>query len=254
MTRARVEATSLLVVTALLVAAVVLVPWPLAAWATGTTWAGPDSLAHAVGEGLLSDVRHGIPTPGRGECALTAPTQFWRGFHLVKAVLGAALLGVAVLATMGSGRRNGVLVRRVRRLAGAGLAAIALVVTLANIQGAMTPLASVLSLLPDDPDSTTLRLVVPALRADLEDGAAGPLTVALLRDFSTYHLVLAVLAGMTALGLAALGVTGWRRARLVAGFLVGGAVGAAVVAAANVGTALDPGPALDAFLRGIPLG
>lgn len=254
MTRARLEAASLVIVTALLAAAVALVPWPLAAWATGTTWAGPDALAHAVGEGLLSDVRHGIPTPGLGESALTAPVQFWRGFHLVKAVLGAALLGVVVLATMRSGRRKGGLVRRVARLAGAGLAAIALVVTLANIQGALAPLASVLSLLPDDPDSTTLRLVVPALRADLEDGATGPLTVALLRDFSTYHLVLAVLAGLTALGLAVLGVTSWRRARLVAGFLLAGAVGAAVVAAANVGTALDPAPALDAFLRGIPLG
>lgn len=171
-------------------------------------------------------LRAGLPGAFDHDGTLARSADWWAAFHGTKAV-AAGLLLVALVAA--SRRSRGVLRGAVLALAG-----LALVVVLANLQGAFAPVSSLLSMLPGE-----------AARAVLaSEGTPG--FAALVDDFAAYHRAMVGLAGVTALVLAVLAVRDRR-----AGLGVAAAV-LLVVAVANATTVADPAPALRAFLAAQP--
>ncbi len=219
-------------------------------------------------------VRADLSGPVADSEALAELTAVWREFHLLKAVLA----GLLVLVLIGLASR----VRRGAQVAGPGRrrwsvpAAYggvvvwllgALTVLLANVQGAIAPFASVASLLPSGRGTGRLGGVLGDLRGAVEAGtpsAAGGVASDLLGDFTLYHAVFAVLAGLTGAVLMALaGRAVWRRWRLpgpgrdrrptwpLQAALYGAAGGFfLLVAMANASTWAHPVPALVASLGG----
>lgn len=244
------------VVIASLLAAIVVVPWPLASWLAKADWPGPGSLAHAVADALALDWRSGV-VPGGAGSALDGPTRFWQVFHLVKALLSIGLLAAGIRALMRSwtlsavsGSAAGRLARWVGSLAALACAGVALLLTVANLQGVIAPLTSVLGFLPDAGPSASTGAV--AIRGALA-GTPVPASEAIVTDFARYHLALAVIGMLAALAVAGLAVRAWLCHRTVECVVLGLAVASiGVVVAANIGTGLDPVPALDAFLAGVP--
>ncbi|NHA00531.1 hypothetical protein G5V59_12205 [Nocardioides sp. W3-2-3] len=171
-------------------------------------------------------LRDGLPGAFAADGTLDRSADWWAAFHGTKAALAALLLVVLVAAL----RRS----RGVARGAVVGLAGLALVVVLANLQGMVAPVSSLLSMLPGDAARTVLA-------TDGTPGFAG-----LVDDFATYHLAMVVLAGIAALGLAVVAVRTRRWVPATA------AVVLLVVTYANITTVADPGPALRAFLAAQP--
>lgn len=260
-------------VLAALVVGLTVVTALVPAW-VGARWPGSggvrlDSLVDSVRAGFLTSL-----TPGSGPAvSLVQAAAFWQGFHLAKAVAGAALLGVLVMAGVRLGRRpaSAIEPRRGFRVA-AGLlvaagAAVSLLVVVANVQGAVAPLASVLTFLPVGGADPDVAAAGARLAGDLRTGASDPVATALLDDFRLYHLVLVGCAALVGVGLT-VGLAAVVRARRIrrrasattrprTGALTATAVGLAgglafflLVGAANLSTALDPAPALAAFLDG----
>jgi hypothetical protein len=249
---------SLLVLAVLLAAAVMLLPWPTSSWWTGTPWTGPHGLAEAVRLGLVRDWTDGVLVPGEGGSALADPTRFWRWFHVVKAVLAGGVLVASGALVAGAWRARRAAETRGRRFgllmlsaAGAAMVATSLVLVIANVQGAIAPLSSVLSFLPMGGTDPALQETVEELRGSLAGTGTSAAADVIAQDFSTYHWVVAALAAATTLVALVLAVRLLRRRERLAGvLLLVVALGFAVLAAANVSTALDPVPALDSFLRG----
>ena len=230
----------------------------LAGRLTGQAYADVDALRDAVGEGVQQWVASGT---AQLPPALEAPVRFWSAFHVVKAV-GLAVLAAALivlLVTLPRGARPARWLRLAQWGLALGLTGVVLIV-IANVQGAISPLSSALSLVPDDP-----HLATPAPLAELaqvvETSHPAAVRATLVADFARYHAVVAVLialVALTALVLAVAVVVRARRARATDGrrriaaplaLLVLAAL-AATLAVANLGTALDPVPALQGFLDG----
>lgn len=259
--RRRVVLPSLAV--ALLIAFLVL-PGAAADRLSGSAGVTVANLPLAVDAGLADWLATGAAQPGSG---LLAAVRLWAAFHGVKAVVAAALL-VMLLVLAGrlrgafahaeSGRRRAGLA-----VAGAGLsslALLALLALLANVQGAVAPLSSALSLLPVAPPS----IAVEQVRERLAAGTASPPLDTIVDDFRLFHLALAVVASVAIAGLLAGAVASWRRRARVPRSerprrreLAAAGVALAVVAVllgvvvlANVSTAVDPAPALASFFDG----
>lgn len=218
----------LTVLGAALVAAVVLAPSLLA-----TLVVGDYSSVGALRDGLPGAfAEHWRLGDGTVTQALGRSADYWATFHLVKAVAAALLLAVLVTAL----RRR----RRRPPAATAGLVlltALAVVLVIVNLQGAVAPVSSLLSMLPADAVATA----ADARGTDAFD--------ALVHDFAVYHAAVALLAGGTAVVLAVMGVRAWRRrGRPMALVALSGALLLGVVALANITTTADPEPALVAFL------
>jgi len=241
-------------------AAAFVVPWHAASAITGLTWAGPQDLAGSVGHGLVADWASAVPAPGgQASSALTDPTRFWRWFHVVKALLAlAALVPAAVLVTR-AGRARRASSSAARRFAwatvtaaGSLVTALGVVLLVANVQGAIAPLSSVLSFLPASGRSPALVDAVTALDASIGSGHPTSTASAIVSDFAAYHAVVAVLLALVAVlvGAATVRVARARRwgsvVALAATVLI-----VAVLTAANTGTALAPTPALQSFLSGV---
>ena len=251
-----------------LVVAVVVAPFRLAsAWRDGgypDRAALVDSLSAAVVRFWSADAT----APAQD---LALPVTFWLRFHVIKAVLAALLLVIlALLArrTWGAYTRTTTATRRVAlgALAAAEglLVLLALLVTVANLQGAIAPLSSALGLLPLGAPDPALAQTTDEIRQALAAGTPGPALQALLADFTRYHVAMAVLGTLATAGLLAVAVVLWRRRgrmpdaqprgrgllAIAAVALLVTAVFFAVVTAANVSTAADPAPALLAFFEG----
>lgn len=258
----------LLLSAGVLAVAVVLAPFPLASvWLDGVypnRAALVDSLSAAV-------VRFWSANASVTGPDLALPVTFWQHFHLVKAALAALLLVVLVFLgsrTWGVYTRTTTAVRRVGvgalAVAEGLLALLALVVTVANLQGAVAPLSSALGLLPVGTSEPALAQTTDEIRQALASGTPGPALKALLADFTRYHVAMAVLGTLVTVGLLAAAVTLWlRRARIpapaprgrglvaiAAVTLLATAAFFAVVTAGNVSTVADPAPALLAFFEG----
>lgn len=227
---------------AALVVAFVVVPFPLAA-SEGVGFGDEAGLRAAAG----AAVRAYWAADTRDLSAdLSVLTAFWARFHAAKAVLAAIALPVVTVLAVGCWRAapHGRWSSAGATLGGvvsAGLAVLSLLAVMANVQGAVAPLASLLPMVPDD-----LRgRFGDALRAGTQEPAGLPV---LIGDFSRYHAAMAVAAVVVAAGLVAAAVW-WRRSR-IAIFVAVLAAGAIVIAVANTMTALDPVPALQAFFDG----
>ncbi|WP_433335855.1 hypothetical protein [Spirillospora sp. CA-294931] len=251
----------------MLVGAFVVAPRVLA----GGGFAGQGELVEALRVAFV-----GYWRTGGGELSpeLASVSDYWFRYHVAKGVIAAILLGVLVVLgalvwrahlradALGAGKRaalasGGVVVT--------GLAVFALVVVMANIQGAVAPYSSLLPMLTDgatDAEVTgTLDQVRQGLAASAAGGETTPALEVMISDFARYHAVMAVIAGVAAAGLIAFSVVLWkafagragRARRLLGSFGVLSVLLAlvmVVVAVANATTAADPEPALAAFFAG----
>ncbi|GAA2158964.1 hypothetical protein FHX52_2294 [Humibacillus xanthopallidus] len=256
------------VAAAVLAVSVLVLPFRLAAIGPGGGYPSAAALGDAVTAGF---VRFWSAGTGELPTGLAEAVDFWARFHLVKAVLAAALL--AVLVALGPrvlARWAGAQSVPQRLLAAlvvvvhASVAVLALLVVVANLQGAVAPLSSVLGLMAVTGSDTELAASIAEVRQTLAAGERTPALDALLADFTTYHVVMAWLGGVVTVGLVVTAILLWRRRarlprterrlrRLVlalagAALVLAGFFG--VVTAANVSTAARPAPALLGFFQG----
>ncbi|WP_157225995.1 hypothetical protein [Rhodococcus sp. AW25M09] len=199
--------------------------------------------------------------------ALAQVVAYWQGFHVVKAVAAALLLTVLAVLLFDVWRRYVAADRRGRRWAlgtfgalGALASLVALLIVVANIQGSVAPLSSVVSFLPTDGSDQAVATTADRITAELRTGASTPVLDALVSDFRVYHAAVVVSAGLTTLLLLAGGIAVWRRSRLdknerrlrgiTATVMLLLALSFGVVAAANLSTVIDPASALLAFFAG----
>lgn len=243
-------------------AATMILPPLVAEWSSpGRVTIG--GLAETVTAGFSAWMSSQAAAPA---APLADAVAFWAVFHVVKAVLATALLCALVVVgchVWGRAARAEPRAARAAWLAvgvlGAGLPVLALLVVLANVQGALAPLSSVMSFLPVG--ATPEAGPVAQVRDELATGAYGPVTGALVADFRTYHAVLVACLAVVIGGLWAAVV--WmlvrrartpRTARLPRRFLASGAgavalltVALGVTLLANMSTVADPARALAGF-------
>lgn len=240
--------------------AVVLGPGAVAGWS---------SSAHLSVSALPATVAAGFDQWVRSGRASSAPladaVSFWAVFHTVKAVAAVALLVALVpvgrrvwgayAQARSTGRRTLLLLVGVL---GAPVAPIVLLMAMANVQGAVAPLSSVLNFLPMDSPA------VHQVRSELTDGTTTPPLATLVDDFRLYHAALVVTAVAAIVVVLALTVVVWvrrartprparrlRRALTAAGVLLPGMLlFLGVVLLANLSTVSDTAPALAAFFDG----
>jgi len=204
--------------------------------------------------------------------------DYWFRYHIAKAVIAAILL--VVLSALGillskaflKAARLG-LGRRVV-LASAGVfvwlqALFSLLIVMANVQGAIAPLASLLPMLAVSPMDGELASVLDQVKQRLADfPSAGnqnpPALEVMVSEFSLFHEALAVLAAIVGVIFVGMSVMLWKRfartgssdgrtRRLLGslGVLSGLFLLVVIVLAmANATTAADPAPALLAFFQG----
>jgi hypothetical protein len=231
-----------------LVVAVVVVPGVIASVPSGGDVGSAFSRWWASGDGSV-----------HGELARSA--DGWARFHVAKALVAAMLL--VVLAWSGAWAWVGYAKaeRRSRRvvLGAVGtvcgvLALVAYVFVIANIQGAVAPLSSLLSMLPVSHPGPA----VVEVRHGLAGGSRSPALQTLVHDFAVYHAVMAGLAAFSTAAFLGAAVALWRRRAgahrrlLTSGATVAAllALSFAVLTAANLSTALDAAPALAMFFGG----
>lgn len=188
--------------------------------AVATISSGPDALT----TGTLAETLDGAFSQwwSTGETNLTPDMQsivsFWEVFHVGKLVISAGLLTVLLLAGArllqaysGSerrGRRAGI---AIIGALGAFWVALLLLVVLANIQGAMSPLSSVMGLLPMGVPSEA----VLEVRTHFANGTTTPILGILIEDFRNYHAVMVGCSAIAAIAVAGAAIVVWiRRAQV----------------------------------------
>jgi hypothetical protein len=256
-------------------AAFVRAPAVLAASAPGGGYAGQPALITALRTAF-------VEYWGSGSRAyppdLERLADYWTRYHVAKAVIAALLLTVLVIL---GARLWGALLRAGRLTPGRGaaltlsgvlvtvLAVCSAVLVVANIQGAVAPFASLISMLPLGSHNERFIHTVTQVRQSLAGypgtrGHTAPALEAMISDFALYHAALVALTAAVAVILIVMSVVSWRRrahtrssdrrTRYVLGLAgVSSAVLAlavVVVTVANLGTALHPAPALLAFFSG----
>lgn len=206
--------------------------------------------------------------PTKPGSALAQLVAYWQGFHVVKAVAAALLLAVLVVLLFDVWCRYVAAARLGRRRAlgafgvlGALASLVALLILVANIQGAVAPLSSVVSFLPTDGSDPAVVATIDEISAELRSGTTTSVHHALVSDFRLYHAAMVVSAGLTTVLLLAGGITLWRRRSrnenndrglhaTAATVMLALALAFGVVAAANLSTVIDPASALLAFFAG----
>ncbi|WP_416966667.1 hypothetical protein [Streptomyces sp. 4F14] len=252
---------------------------PLAAFLVPAVWFGPHLLAADGSQGGFADqgtlvgavkegfVRYWAAGSGDYSAEMGGVVDYWFRFHVAKAVLASVLL--VVLVALGvvvwraflrsEGVRRGGLAVAGAGVTGLGL--LSLVVAAANVQGAVAPFTSVLTMLPTGARGGELAGTLDQVRGELaaHPDSAPPALAAMISDNARYHVTMAVIAGVVAAGLVVASVVLWRRfagtadrrTRRVLGAFGGlGAVLAVmvlVVGAANVTVAADSARGLTDF-------
>mgnify|MGYP002363225469 FL=1 len=198
---------------------------------------------------------------------MRAVVSFWGMFHVTKAVVALALL-IGLLLTghqvwRAYARVNAPAARAAIALvgiAGAPIAAFVLLIVMANIQGALAPLSSVMGLLPMDGSVPE----VAQVREQFAAGTISPVLETLIGDFRAYHLALVVIAAVAAVIVMTADVVLWTRwsrmprqdVRLrrvtatIAAVLPTFAVLLLFIMVVNLSTVADTAPALAVFFGG----
>jgi hypothetical protein len=248
-------------IVAALSAALLFGPSLIARLLAGASGLTTGTLAHRVG-GAFTEW-WSVGTTSLTE-SMTVVVQFWATFHVVKALIAAALIAALVITIRqllvahaheeSSARRAGIAAVGIA----ASLAAPALLlVLLANIQGAIAPLSSVMGLLPMTPPTAAIADV----RDHFATGTTTPVLTALVDDFRRYHAAMAVAAAGAILGVVTVNIALWirvfelpkseKRARrtiaTIALALPALALFLFVIMLANVSTAVETAPALASF-------
>jgi hypothetical protein len=266
MTRTRPGGTVLAVLAVALAATFVLLPNPVASLLSGQAYGDEQHLTASVTAAFVAwwDVGRRASTP-----ELAHLVDYWRWYHVVKAV---AALGLLVVLTVAATRcwksfvRNDTRGTAIGGTVLAGLAVVAFVLALANVQGACAPFSSLMSMLPVTSARGDLAVMVGQVRQQLAQGPGGG-SEALARmvdDLARYHVVVAVICWCVAAGLIVLvlrTVSRWRKYaradRRARRLLVGPAsasvllaAGVVLIAVANTTAALDSPTAVLNFYRG----
>lgn len=263
--RARVHPRSTIIIasTMLLVGAYFFLPGTVAA-ALSPAGITTGVLAETLGAAFSqwwSEAAAPLPTDMR------AVVSFWGMFHVTKAVVALALL-IGLLLTghqvwRAYARVNAPAARAAIALvgiAGAPIAAFVLLIVMANIQGALAPLSSVMGLLPMDGSVPE----VAQVREQFAAGTISPVLETLIGDFRAYHLALVVIAAAAAVIVVAADMVLWIRwsrmprqdVRLrrvtatIAAVLPTFAVLLLFIMVVNLSTVADTAPALAAFFGG----
>lgn len=223
---------------------------------------GQHDLGTAVDRGFTAFWANG----GHLDGTLRAAIRYWSTYHLLKCLFAAmvvasagAFASVLVVRVRTSGRRLFAGLWAGAAVSAVGVGGFFSLLVIANIQGPVAPIASLLPTLTMSTDRGSTRLVDEAHRlvTGSRPSEFPPPLERMVRDFSRFHLVLAVLA--TVLAALALGaaITVWRRSsgtagtagtdrqtrvtlRTIALAVAVGATGVVVIAAANVATAAAP--------------
>ncbi|GAB3406690.1 hypothetical protein [Flindersiella endophytica] len=251
---------------------------------------GPHLLAANGSERGLADQRNLIGAvsaafveywnSGRRELTpnLARLVDYWFRFHVVKAVIAAVLLVVlvrlGVLAWKACLRAGDSKAGRRVALASGGvlvtmLALLSLVIVIANVQGAVAPLTSLLTLLPVGAAHGELAATLDQVRQRLADHlSAGhlptPALELMIGDNARYHLVVAVLAttlAVVCIGILVMLLQRYRRTepsdrrarRVLASYAVFSALlelAMVVLALANATNTADPARGLLGFFSG----
>jgi hypothetical protein len=218
-----ISARTLAVLAALAVAlipAVFLAPHTLAANGSEGGFADQHNLIKAVDQAFVGywNSGHRDFTPG-----MDRVVDYWFRFHLAKAAIAGILL--IVLVALGvllwkAFLRGGGVGRRVA-LASAGvlvtmLAVFALLIMTVNIQGAVAPFTSALTLLPVGAQHGRLGDTLDQVRQGLADyKSAGhqtpPALEMMISDNARYHAVMAVLTAILVVAFIAMSVLLWKR-------------------------------------------
>lgn len=254
---------------ALTVAAVVAPSRLASVWA-GVEYGTATDLADAISMGFIHFWSTRDVTFGHD---LDQVVRYWGHFHFIKSGFAAILLVVLIRLAQRMARAY-VHARDRRRgfLGGAagvfvtGWMLLALVVLVANVQGAVAPLSSALSLLPLGTSDPVLTATTTEVRIALTEGAHLPILSVLVNDFILYHAVMAALGIAVSAGLLLVSTILWRRRRQmprskrpskrVFNCTIGGmmmlTVFFGIVTVANLSTVARPIPALaDLFVGGL---
>lgn len=253
-----------------LVIAFVLAPPVLASAWSGRSFRNEDDLVIVAREAFVDYWASGHEGLSPG---LQAVADYWAWYHVAKTVIALLLLATVVMLGISLGMRyvtSGDVGRGHRSvLAAAGVltttvAVVAALAVMANVQGAIMPFSSMLSLLPIGQPSGAFADTVDQIGRFLAEGRLTPALETMIVDFADYHAVMAVIAACASVLLLGLSALTWirfvrarpsdRRVRLLLGGL-GSLANVAVLAlivvtVANAGTAADPAPALAAFFEG----
>lgn len=235
--------------------AFVLAPRPLAAIGGSRGFVDQADLADTFRTAFAGYWNSGRPafTPELAEIA-----DYWVRYHLVKAVFATIVLVAALVIGMRLRRTElGAGSLTAAYVAVSSLTVVAAAAVLANVQGAVSPFASLLSMLPTDRADAALDQVQQGLENPAPHGMPAVLD-AMVDDFARFHAVMVVIGAVTVLVLVGASALLWqwrartdhddRRNRTVATsfavFVSVMAVGMLVVVAANLSTVADPAPAL----------
>lgn len=234
-------------------------PWRIARIITGSTWDNSEQFANTIQHGFLSDLIENIATPGYGDSSLAVANRFWFWFHLSKASIALSLLVLIFFQLRNVQEKNLLSFTKVRMTARMiekiGLKSLALFIFLilaANIQGTIAPLSSLISFLPAHQQDTQFVESISGLRKALHSNETNSLASFILRDFSIYHLSIAVVFGLTSILLFKRIYSLARKRNFSSAFGLGLlGIGFFLLGIANLGTGIHPIPAFDAFLSGI---
>lgn len=258
-----------------LVPAFVLTPGPLA---TSMSGRGFGDRRHLIDSLSASFVGYWNSGDRKFSPGLERVVDYWLYYHVVKAVIAVILLAVlimlGVLLWKAIPRADGLGMGYRAALATAGvvvtaLALVSLAAVMANIQGAIAPFSSLMSMLPMHPSHGELADTLDQVRQQLAhypdaSDRTPPAIQVMVSDFSLYHVVIAVTAPMAAVVFIGMSVVSWRRSagtgasdrrtrRVFRSFgLLWALLSLAfiILTVANVSVAADPAPALLAFFKG----
>lgn len=262
--RVGARSLTLIALIVLLTIAIAFLPGTLARVSAGATPLTTGTLAVTLGDAFS----HWWST---GEAALTSEmqqvVQFWQVFHIVKATVAAGLLAVVLLAGAQLLQAYSGAVRRSRRamiifvgILGAAWVPVILVTLLANIQGAIAPLSSVMGLLPMGAPSEAVLQV----REQFANGTTTPVLTVLVEDFRSYHAAMVGCSAIAAMVvILTIAVAGFRRSwlpredtglrRILAGLITALSflgIFLVLIAILNMSTVEETAPALAAFFNG----
>lgn len=240
----------------LLAAAFVVAPVGLAGGGHGGGFFGSAELSRSVAGNFVAFWRSGGQALPAGMNDLV---QYWLRYHVAKAVFAGLLLIVLAALVTRLWRRRSAGVAAATATAGGFGAALLL---MANVQGAVAPLSSVLTLLPSGTDDPAVGMVKAQVVQQLQArDTPRPALAYMISDFGTYHAVLAVSAVVLACVTLVLSVVVGRsfmtmarsdraarrtKALTSAAFAIVG-ICVYVLAAANIGSATTPVDALLLF-------
>jgi len=202
---------------ALLVPAVVLGPHLLAADGSQSGFGDQGTLVGAVKDGF---VRYWAAGQADYSPELGSVVDYWFRFHVAKAAISAVLL--AVLVALGTvvwrvflrseGVRRAGLAVAGSAVGGAGL--LSLLVVVANVQGAVAPFTSALTMLPTGAHSGSgvYGSTLDQVRTGLESPDSAPPALGVMIDDNVrYHVTMAAISGVMVAGFVVLSVVLWRR-------------------------------------------